>query len=56
MTDDQTETEFAADYDAVEQGHVERITKPGHWTIWRNSEGFVSVRRYDNGEQNDDAA
>lgn len=44
---DTTEAEFERDHDAVERGKAQRITKPGHWTIWRNTEGFVSVRRYD---------
>lgn len=47
MTDpDDQDTAFERDYDTVEQGHAQRITNPGHWTIRRNTEGFVSVRRY----------
>lgn len=48
MTDEQ-DTAFERDYDDVERGKAQCITNPGHWTIWRNSEGFVSVRRYDKG-------
>lgn len=40
------DVELEQAYDDVRAGKAERISKPGYWTVWKNTEGFVSVRRY----------
>lgn len=40
------DVELEQAYDDVLNGKAERISKPGEWAVWKNTEGFVSVRRY----------
>lgn len=46
MTPAEQESEIAAARVRVGAGQADKVECEGHWLVWRNTEGFVSERRY----------